>query len=120
MNIALAFVSLTLAGLWIVYAPFANPLHENVMIFLIAGGWLNIALALLNLLPIPPLDGSNILAGFSDGFDRLRRSPQAQMFGMFVLMAVFISGVGRLLFHIAQTVSDAYLDGLITILPRLN
>ena len=51
----------------------ANPGFEQVEIewqtrvqsFLILGGWLNLVLCLLNLIPVPPLDGSRILASCS-------------------------------------------------------
>lgn len=54
--------------------------------------WINIVLAVFNLLPIPPLDGSKILAGF------LPRGPAAafarmEPFGFILLLVLFYTGV---------------------------
>ncbi|MEJ2033684.1 MAG: site-2 protease family protein [Deltaproteobacteria bacterium] len=53
--------------------------------------WINIVLAVFNLLPIPPLDGSKILAGF------LPRGPAAafariEPYGFVILLVLFYTG----------------------------
>lgn len=56
-NLLLAMVfSLLIKGLWTV-------LHPNLIAFLVIGGYMNIGLAIFNLLPIPPLDGSRVMIG---------------------------------------------------------
>ena len=117
MNVALALVSLTLAALWLAYGPAREPLYSNVRTFLVVGGMLNLVLAVFNLLPIPPLDGSNILMGLSLRWYQVYQQPHAQMIGMFILLAVFISGVGGLLFVAAANVSSRYVDVVASILP---
>lgn len=119
MNIALAIVALTAAAVWEQYAAtmVSANLYENGLQFLMVGGWLNIVLVALNLLPIPPLDGSEILSGLSPAVDRMFQNPQAQMFGMFALLAVFITGVGSLFFVVASEVSNAYVTLLQVPLP---
>ena len=117
LNLGLAFITLTCAALWARYGSHEEPLAANVSVFLITGGWLNLVLALFNLLPIPPLDGSNILMGFSFGYYRLMQSEKTRMIGMLILIAVFFSGVGILMFRAAIHVSTAYIDLLLEILP---
>jgi Zn-dependent protease len=117
MNVALALVSLTLAALWLAYGPTREPLYPNVRTFLVVGGMLNLVLAVFNLLPIPPLDGSNILMGLSLRWYQVYQQPQAQMIGMFILLAVFISGVGGLLFVAAANLSSRYVDVVASVLP---
>jgi Zn-dependent protease len=117
MNILLALLSLTVAAVWLEYGPVREPLFSNVQHFLFIGGMLNLVLAVFNLLPFPPLDGSNILMGLSLRWYRLYQNPQAQMVGMFILLAVFVSGIGSLLFGAAASVGNRYVDAILTILP---
>ena len=117
MNILLAVIALTSAALWQHYGPDAEPLQENVTNFLFMGGWLNLLMAAFNLLPIPPLDGSSILMGLSRRFYRLYQHPQAQMVGMFVLLAIFLSGIGGLFFGKFIQISHAYVQMLVSLLP---
>jgi Zn-dependent protease len=117
MNILLAFLALTLAGVWLRYGPQADPLQQNVWVFLVAGGWLNLILAGLNLLPVPPLDGSSILAGLSWRYYRLMHHPQAGMVGMLLIVAIFFSGIGDVLFVAAMDLGAAYAGLVASILP---
>ena len=117
MNVALAFVALTAAAVWSQYGPTSEPLYTNMWIFLMAGGWLNLALAAFNLLPVPPLDGAGILMGLSYRCYHFFQKPENQMYGMFVLMAIFISGVGSLFFNAATNISHQYVDFLLGVLP---
>ncbi len=112
MNIILSLAALTGLSLWLRFGPTAQPLHENVTTFLWTGGWLNIVLALLNLLPIPPLDGSRILAGLSRKARELYNHPQAQLFGMFVLLAIFFTPIGDIVFGIISVVAGLYVSAL--------
>ncbi len=112
MNILLSLAARTGLSLWLRFGSTAQPLHENVTTFLWTGGWLNIVLALLNLLPIPPLDGSRILAGLSRKARELYNHPQAQLFGMFMLMAIFFTPIGDIVFGIISVVAGLYVSAL--------
>jgi Zn-dependent protease len=117
MNIAIALVALTATAMWTQYGPPAEPLYRNMQMFLLTGGWLNLTLAAFNLLPVPPLDGSGILMGLSYRSYHFFQKPEIQMYGMFVLMAIFISGVGGLFFNLAMNISHEYVDFVLALLP---
>jgi Zn-dependent protease len=117
MNILLALIALTLAAVWMRYGPAGTNLHDNLTTFLVTGGWLNLVLAAFNLLPLPPLDGASILAGFSFRFYQFMNNPQVMMFSMFALMVIFFSGVAGMFFDFAFEASDAYLGAVLRVLP---
>lgn len=118
MNLLLAFITLTAAALWEVYGPRSNVnLDNNVRTFLTTGGWLNLTLAMFNLLPVPPLDGADVLAGISFRFYRWIQNPQMQQIGFFIFLVIFLSGIGGLFFGVAMNMSHAYVDLLTGLLP---
>ncbi|MDD3725808.1 MAG: site-2 protease family protein [Candidatus Ratteibacteria bacterium] len=73
-------------------------LFPNALVsqFLIIGAVINFILALFNLIPIPPLDGSRILSVFLPG--RIRhRYEQMERYGIIIVMAfIFLGGLGWL------------------------
>ncbi|MHC4415426.1 MAG: site-2 protease family protein [Planctomycetota bacterium] len=111
MNVAIAVAALTLLVIWLAVGPRGSNLHANLAIFLFTGGWLNILLALFNLLPIPPLDGSSILSGLSFRAYRFYQRPQAALFGMFVLLAIFfVTPIGGLFWYGAKLAAGIYVE----------
>lgn len=90
-----------MAGFWALVASVASSsrwgtaapwLGEPLLYMGLAGITVNILLMVLNLLPIPPLDGSRVLAGIlppglARGLYRL------EPFGLIVLLALLLSGV---------------------------
>lgn len=72
-------------------------LREPLSALLWTGVWLNIVLMILNLLPIPPLDGSHLLQNLlpdslADAYEQIRP------FGLVLLIAVGASGLlGKLI-----------------------
>ncbi|MCP3905732.1 MAG: site-2 protease family protein [Planctomycetes bacterium] len=112
MNLLIMLVCAVLLGLWLALAPGDSPtLYRNGTIFFLLGIELNLFLAVLNLMPIPPLDGSHILAGFSRKAREFFERPEATMIGLFVFIAIFfMTPVGDLLWHVAFRVAMAMGD----------
>jgi Zn-dependent protease len=110
MNLALAAVTLTLLIPWVAFGPAGTDIHRNLAIFLFTGGWLNILLCVFNLLPIPPLDGSSILSGLSFRAYQFFQRPQSQLIGMFLILVIFITGCGRVVFAGFVLAAAIYVD----------
>jgi Zn-dependent protease len=71
-NVLLALIALTALGLWDRRNSGEDPTAAIAMwrYFLFIFGVTNLMLAIFNLLPVPPLDGSNIVADFSSALAR--------------------------------------------------
>ncbi|MEM7263700.1 MAG: site-2 protease family protein [Planctomycetota bacterium] len=80
--------------------------RDKLILFFHRGAVLNVVLFLLNLIPIPPLDGSRILAGFSRKAEDLYRHPEVAQYSMFALIAVFWFGGGALFTAAATGVGE--------------
>lgn len=102
MNLALALLCVIAAPLWIAATGAGTDLQRHGVTFFFAGCVLNLVLAALNLLPVPPLDGSRILASLSRRAREWFRHPNAQLFGLFFFIAVFfMSPIGTLIWRYA-------------------
>lgn len=89
VNLALALGCVLLAVAWLALGPRGSNVYGNLAGFLFTGGWLNFLLAAFNLMPFPPLDGANMLAGLSLRLYQLYHHPNAQLFGMAALLVIF-------------------------------
>jgi Zn-dependent protease len=82
-------------------APLANLLYRAV--------GLNVLLAVFNMIPVPPLDGGNVLAGLLAGgaaefYDRMRP------YGFFIIYVLLLSGM---LWRIVDPVQDVLIRALL-------
>jgi len=85
-NIIIAFCALLV---WRLMSPAPDSMIYQVL-YLLAR--INILLAAFNLIPIPPLDGSKILMGFTpESFNRVLY--QIEPFGFFVVLGLLLTGV---------------------------
>ena len=72
----------------------ALPVLKPLLYMCQAGVLINIGLAVFNLLPVPPLDGSNILAGMLP--PRLAQSfMQHSTYGLIILVLLLVSGAAQ-------------------------
>lgn len=97
MNILLALISFIGCVVWILAADrfqIREPLSGNMARFFWIGFFLNIVLAVFNLLPAPPLDGSRVAGSFVPAYRRLFEGPNGQWIGLglFIMIFWFVSG----------------------------
>lgn len=91
-NVLLAVLALGGLGLWDRYRGWEelSIVQNNFRYFLVVFGFVNIHLAIFNLIPIPPLDGSRMLASVSrqygDMMDSMARSGGLQIAFIFVFL----------------------------------
>ena len=67
-------------------------------------------LGAFNLLPIPPLDGSAILAGAHPTLDRFYNTPAVRMYGMLVVLFFFFGVIDVPLQRTAGTAASTYVN----------
>ncbi len=109
MNLLIAMACVVLFAGWNVLiaspmgASIPDHVRGNVQDVFWAGALLNVVLILFNLIPIPPLDGSRIVADFSPGYARLFDGPQGQYLGLGLFIAMWLFGFG-MLFTLAATI----------------
>lgn len=75
--------------LWVAQEVEAESWKKSLVVFFFHGFTLNVVLLILNLVPVPPLDGSRILASFSRRADQFYRNPEVANFSIMILLAVF-------------------------------
>jgi len=105
MNLGLGVVCLFALGL-LQGAMVGSDAHwyENLLMFLQIAGVTNILLCLFNLVPVPPLDGSHILASYHQGYARAIADPDKQ--GLWMMAFIFIFVLSRYLWGAAWAVAD--------------
>src|SRR5258705_8487780 len=86
--------------------PTAEAALAPVILFLKIAVYLNVLLAVFNMVPVPPLDGGNVVAGLlrgpaAEAYDRLRP------YGFVILYALMLTGMlARIVFPVADAVES--------------
>ena len=84
---------LATAGLFVAVRALSGPLREQpLVVFLSMGVQLNVLLAVFNLVPLPPLDGSHIVEWALPGGMGHRYVSAIAPYGGFILLALVMSG----------------------------
>lgn len=113
MNLLLAFLALTTLGIWnnIGDSGEQSMVQDNLRQFLWVFGYCNVALCVFNLIPIPPLDGSTVLAGISKGYKRMIESVRDPMIFMiaFAVLFVVLSSEERSIYRLGAYLANEYL-----------
>lgn len=95
--IAGPLANLLMALIWLGFLRWGLVLHDNkISLWLVytaqAGLVINIILMLLNLLPIPPLDGSAVVEGLLKG-KLLHYYQKVARFGLWIVLALAVTGI---------------------------
>jgi len=102
-NLALAFAAAVLLGL----VDFMQAGFGLLLLYRLI--YVNVVLAVFNLIPIPPLDGSKILAGLLPG--RQQWLVALEQYGVLVLLVLMMTGlIGKFLAFFVIPLADAFLD----------
>ena len=120
MNLLLSFIALTGLSVWQKISggmAETGPIH-NVQELLWVFGYFNIALALFNLVPVPPLDGSRILGNFVPAYGRWVDNLGSPMILFFIFFIVLFNAPPQYHpFTIAAKAASVYVSLLSSFLP---
>jgi Zn-dependent protease len=97
MNLWLFVLALFGAAATVLGSKALGDTAHPLFVFCITGAWLNVALAILNLVPVPPLDGSKVVASFVPSYARVWGTEAGPIIGLVLFGLVFFFG-GRIIF----------------------
>jgi Zn-dependent protease len=115
-NLVLALLSAVALGLLLRFAPTLVAQQKGIYFLLLYGVQLNVGLAIFNMLPLPPLDGSRIVERFiprrwQDGWANFARVGPFVLFAVIASGGMFLSGpisaVSEGLFGLIKTIAHA-------------
>lgn len=95
-NIFLGFFSAVIFIAFLKFVPESSPIYGFFNAFLKSLILWNFSLAIFNLLPIPPLDGSNMVLSFLN-YNAARKFAEFEQFSFFLILALAFSGAFKIL-----------------------
>lgn len=113
-NFMLSFAALTGLGLWLRFGGYNDTqVQHNAVNFLSTFGGINAVLGVFNLFPVPPLDGSHILANFNRKYAMFIGDPAHQ--GVMILAFIFMFSAASVIFQPVFRAASAYTHWIITV-----
>ena len=91
-NFIMAFLWAVFLNISIFFIDTSSALSLFLLLMPIAGITINVILGVLNLLPIPPLDGGRIMAGLLPGSMAAKYS-KIEPYGFFIIIALMMTGL---------------------------
>jgi Zn-dependent protease len=114
MNFLLSFVALTGLGLWLRFGGYNDTqVQHNAVNFLSTFGGINAVLGVFNLFPVPPLDGSHIVANLNRKYAIFIGDPAHQ--GMMILAFIFMFSAASAIFQPVFRAASSYTHWIITV-----
>jgi len=115
MNLLLAWMALTALALLLRFNLLDDTVNwqANLTTLLTVFGIANTVLFVFNLMPVPPLDGSHVLASFHRGYARFAEDPAHQ--GAHLLMFMFVFAAAGLLWDPLGDAAMRYVTWLVTV-----
>lgn len=114
-NFILAFISMLIVNI----LPITNMVTYLIATFLVSLVYLNIGLGTFNLIPIPPLDGSKIVAEFLKGGAKYRFL-SFERYGSIVLLLIFaIRPIGNVFSAFLGYIQSAILGGYLAVIELI-
>jgi len=110
MNLFLGFIGLTLYALYVRFAR-DSWFYQAVVLFFYYFGYLNCYLAVFNLLPIPPFDGSRL--AFAVLPDRIYWNVMKHERTIMLITIIAIIGLSRIGFNPFGIITDFIIDGVL-------
>ncbi len=117
VNIALAVLCIVACGTWAVFGPglASATFYDNLLQFLWLGAMLNVVLALFNLVPVPPLDGSTIVGTFVPAYRRAFTAEYGGLAAMVLFGLLFVFG-SRHITNVGAMVAQEGVTAVVSVL----
>ena len=117
MNLAIAVFCMVVGGIWLDHGQSVSVGDsDNALAFLYWGAFLNLLLMGFNLVPIPPLDGSRILAHYVPAYRNLISQPQFQGVALIAFLFLFMWG-GKQMMGPAMAAAAAGIELVSRVVP---
>lgn len=118
-NVILAVGSALCLVLFSLYIPTDFYLYDPLRAMAYAGISINYALAIFNLIPLPPLDGSKMVESFLS-YNATRQYEKLQAYSFFILIALLWSGALNVLSTPITFMSNLSIAGWVTLFTKFG
>ncbi len=109
MNFFVAFICMMIAGLILkLFMYSSNDIVQYLYVLMLITAQLNIGLGIFNLIPIPPLDGSKILAGMLPEDLYFKLMQYENIIGILLLVVLYAGILNGPLYHARSLIFESF------------